>query len=584
MKKVFCILLLAVLCLPVLGRSADAAPDAFDYYGFYDRAGILKESDQAALNARLKEIYDRYGVSVFINLLSGDNVKVQDYIARFFIESVAPYTDEIRRGFIFAWDEKKNESYGAPFPNTDDRAMSAFSADIVRHAVSSSLTSVPSVFGALDNLAAALQKCADEYYGANPSGKVVKAPADAPGPSESEIAKAKSLAYTIDEEKIPSIYGVVGVRDIIAVQSGRSGEAEYVIAAYKTGSIEDDIAKYFAALGKDGWVVTKREGRYDKGSVSVAKRSRDKDHILAVTVEFRGASYQVNAAKFPGTLTVDKQPAPPVAMQHLFYDAFTMQVPKDWTVEKNKQGASIVNADKSSSIVIQVLEPFTQLPSREFAEKIRAQGKGSELKDNGDGLFSFTVEREGKTYWNLTGVIQSSGIYIFTTGQDPNLEAALKTLKLKLTFSPTVTPLLTDAGASDPNAATPDMKFWFYETLTMQTPKTWTVEKSEQAIFFFNADKTACIEVAVLEPFPPESRDFAEMVRDGMNGSPLEETPDGLFAYTSKDPDGAPWRNTVGMIGTTRIVMRTGGDDPDLNTALRTLKLKRTFVPNITGR
>ena len=75
-------------------------------------------------------------------------------------------------------------------------------------------------------------------------------------------------------------------------------------------------------------------------------------------------------------------------MTHLFYDAFTMQVPKDWIVEKSKQGASIFNYDKSTSIVIQVLAPFTQLLSEEFAGKIRSQGKGSELKDNGEELFS----------------------------------------------------------------------------------------------------------------------------------------------------------------------------------------------------
>ena len=312
MKKVFCALLSAVLCLPLLVSPSDAAHKAFDYFGFYDRSGKLKESDRAKINTQLKDIYDKYGVSVYMNIMPDDSMKVENYLEHFYIESVAPYAGEIKRGIIFVWNEKKNNYYGAPFPNTDDRVMSAFSPKNISLAVSSSLKLTSSVFGASSKLAVALQKIADEYYGANPTGKVVKAPTNVPGPTESDMAMAKDLVYTIDGEKFPSIYGVVSKRDIIAAQSGREGKIQYFMTVYKTGSIEDDIAKYFKALDKDGWLITNQQGNYDKGSASVAKLSKDEGHILALTVEFRGVSYQVNAAKLPGTLNVNKQPTPPV--------------------------------------------------------------------------------------------------------------------------------------------------------------------------------------------------------------------------------------------------------------------------------
>jgi hypothetical protein len=133
--------------------------------------------------------------------------------------------------------------------------------------------------------------------------------------------------------------------------------------------------------------------------------------------------------------------AAPAEMKYLFYDHFTMQVPKDWTAEKNKKAVTIANADKSTTLVIQTIDPFNQASSRDFAESLRSSGNGTELKDNGDGLFSFTTEKDGKTWRSLAGVINSSAVFIFSSGNDPSLEAALKTLQLKVVFIPNVSAL-----------------------------------------------------------------------------------------------------------------------------------------------
>ena len=132
-------------------------------------------------------------------------------------------------------------------------------------------------------------------------------------------------------------------------------------------------------------------------------------------------------------------PAAAAETKFWFYDTVTLQTPKDWTVDKTKQAVSFFNADKSTSLTIQILEPFTQATSQEFAESIRAKANGTELKETGDGLFSFTVEKDGVLWRNIAGVIKTSGIFIYVKGNDPNLEPTLKSMKLKLTYSPNTT-------------------------------------------------------------------------------------------------------------------------------------------------
>jgi hypothetical protein len=172
MKKIITILLLTVLCSLASGRVAEADPKAFESYGFYERIG-MRENEKAAINAKLKETYDKYGVSVFMFALSGEGVEMKDFVQDFFKDGVAEYVDmgEIKYGVIFAWDEKTSDSYMAPFLNTDNRIMSAFSVEFINSALQSSFKSAASVFGAMNNLSEAIRKRADEYFGPNAQAK-----------------------------------------------------------------------------------------------------------------------------------------------------------------------------------------------------------------------------------------------------------------------------------------------------------------------------------------------------------------------------------------------------------------------------
>ena len=162
MKKVFRILLVAVLCFVALRSSgAFADPKAFDFYGIYDPSGKLAESERAALDAKLEEIYDEHDMSVYLWVLSGEGVSMADFVRKFFADSVAPYAGKIKYGVIFALDMKTNDYFATSFPGVD-RVKNAFTVQYLNSAVGSSFSSASSIFEALNNLADALQKRAEE--------------------------------------------------------------------------------------------------------------------------------------------------------------------------------------------------------------------------------------------------------------------------------------------------------------------------------------------------------------------------------------------------------------------------------------
>ncbi|MCL2768374.1 MAG: hypothetical protein FWE49_06595 [Synergistaceae bacterium] len=170
MKKFFCVLLFAILCLFAFGGLSGADPKAYDYCGFINPSGKLGESERAALEASLEEIYGMYGLSVFLCLLSDEDMSMSDYVMDFYEHSVAPWIapeGEINYCLIFAWDEKTGDNHAAPFSAADGLVMEAFPPDYLNSAissVSSSLGSASSTFKALSNLADALQKRAGEYF------------------------------------------------------------------------------------------------------------------------------------------------------------------------------------------------------------------------------------------------------------------------------------------------------------------------------------------------------------------------------------------------------------------------------------
>jgi len=126
------------------------------------------------------------------------------------------------------------------------------------------------------------------------------------------------------------------------------------------------------------------------------------------------------------------------------YETFSIQTPKDWEGKKTGTTVSISNADKSLLLEITVVGRQGEETSREFAEGFRSGfSNPSDLKDNGDGLFTFTFDDpDGNKRRYIAGAAAHSRIVICVTGKDADLEAVLNSLQLKVSFFPNVKALL----------------------------------------------------------------------------------------------------------------------------------------------
>ena len=124
-------------------------------------------------------------------------------------------------------------------------------------------------------------------------------------------------------------------------------------------------------------------------------------------------------------------------------------------------------------------------------------------------------------------------------------------------------------------------KFWFYDQFTMQTPDDWTVEKGEQAVSLFNADKSSRIDIMVIAEVPESPREFAAIifssVFDKFKDLDVQEVGDGLLTFTH-EWDGVMHRSIVGVVAANGIMVNVTGDDPAIKGALKSLKLNLTFT------
>jgi hypothetical protein len=227
---------------------------------------------------------------------------MQAFVENFWIDNIGPYSDEIKHGVTIAWDG--NNYYASAFPNTDGQAMEAFSKNYLEGAIAASTKGVSTAGQFYANIASAMQKRSAEVFGGGAPAAAVT-PEYAPE-QKAAIAAASAKYYELGGEKVPGVCGAVGERELLAAQTGNEGGADYLAATYKTDDIAEDIKQYAIALNADGWALTQQEGTYEQGSVTLAKQSKDKGKILLITIEMKGASYKVNAAKMEGTLNLNK--------------------------------------------------------------------------------------------------------------------------------------------------------------------------------------------------------------------------------------------------------------------------------------
>jgi hypothetical protein len=121
-----------------------------------------------------------------------------------------------------------------------------------------------------------------------------------------DMAAAKAKRYTLGGEVFPSIYGTVGEREVAMAETGEENGVPYMAFIYKTGSIKEDIVTYVNKLGIFGWVITKTEGDYDEGAITIMDESKEPGKLLIITIELGGTAYKLNIARMEGKLTRNK--------------------------------------------------------------------------------------------------------------------------------------------------------------------------------------------------------------------------------------------------------------------------------------
>ena len=120
------------------------------------------------------------------------------------------------------------------------------------------------------------------------------------------------------------------------------------------------------------------------------------------------------------------------------YENFSVELPQNWTAEKDTNGnfISFFSADGSEVLQIFVKRPFNTMSSKEFADSVCARSDGYDFKDNGDGLYSFKYNLHEVECRELVGVYGNTAIAIVTAGKSAELKALAASIGIKILFNP----------------------------------------------------------------------------------------------------------------------------------------------------
>ena len=121
----------------------------------------------------------------------------------------------------------------------------------------------------------------------------------------------------------------------------------------------------------------------------------------------------------------------------LEYENFSVEVPKNWTAEKDADGAvTFSNADGSQVLAVMVKRPFSGMTSKEFADYVYSGSKGYDMKDNGDGSYTFKYTSRGVECHELAGVFDDAVVAILVGGEGAELKAIAASVGIRILYRP----------------------------------------------------------------------------------------------------------------------------------------------------
>ena len=120
---------------------------------------------------------------------------------------------------------------------------------------------------------------------------------------------------------------------------------------------------------------------------------------------------------------------------HQEYDTFSIDYPEGWAADRKATASyetfTLSNPEETALVSV-VVKPTSGMTSQNYAEVTRKNLKGSALRDNGDGMYSFTYDMDGIKCRSLLGVKGEQGFCITVAGQDPNLKAVVASVTFKV--------------------------------------------------------------------------------------------------------------------------------------------------------
>lgn len=112
------------------------------------------------------------------------------------------------------------------------------------------------------------------------------------------------------------------------------------------------------------------------------------------------------------------------------FNSMSLDVPDGWLAQE--QGPSVMAMDPDQTSILTVtLMPAQDRNTRQLAEYIAESMQGATLKDEGDDLYSATIDMHGQKSILYVRVMNNKGVLCTTVGNSPELPGIAKSVQLK---------------------------------------------------------------------------------------------------------------------------------------------------------
>lgn len=116
-------------------------------------------------------------------------------------------------------------------------------------------------------------------------------------------SQAKEAFVSFSEDKIPTVYSIVGEKSIGSYKTSTGTDYEKKSFSYRAGELSsDDIKKYVESLRQDKFVLIRKSKNADGESLQFASESKEEGYILLVDLNIKLTGLDISYTKVKGKL------------------------------------------------------------------------------------------------------------------------------------------------------------------------------------------------------------------------------------------------------------------------------------------